>query len=222
MKTRHFLTVAEKIEILDFHEKNKEISVRNLSAIFSQKYEKIFTKSVIDRIKHQKLQLRQVPVKFRKRKNVTSQEEQNFLNDVYAKFLEKGLRTSVTRDMILTIAGNVAKLPEHCAQFGSKTPFSEDWFKSFVKIFGLRYKKVNGAKKYIPKRDLDFARAEAMDSMKNFEEEHTFNADTSAFQLNFNGAMSWQPIAPEEDQIINKVILTFLLTKPDLLTISIY
>ena len=89
MKTRHFLTVAEKIEILDFHEKNKEISVRNLSAIFSQKYEKIVTKSVIDRIKHQKLQLRQVPVKFQKRKNVTSQEEQNFLNDVYAKFLEK-------------------------------------------------------------------------------------------------------------------------------------
>ena len=95
-----------------------------------------------------------VPVKFRKRKNVTSQEEQNFLNDVYAKFLEKGLRTSVTRDMILTIAGNVAKLPEHCAQFGSKTPFSEDWFKTFVKILGLRHKKVNGAKKYIPKRDL--------------------------------------------------------------------
>ena len=52
MKTRHFLTVAEKIEILDFHEKNKEISVRNLSAIFSQKYEKIVTKSVIHRIKH--------------------------------------------------------------------------------------------------------------------------------------------------------------------------
>ena len=40
MKTRHFLTVAEKIEILDYHEKYKEISMRNLSAIFSQKYEK--------------------------------------------------------------------------------------------------------------------------------------------------------------------------------------
>ena len=76
--------------------KNKEISVRNLSAIFSQKYEKIVTKSVIHRIKHQKLQLR-----------------------------------------------HVAKLPEHCAQFGSKTPFSEDWFKTFVKIFIYNFKHLN-------------------------------------------------------------------------------
>ena len=55
MKTRHFLTVAEKIEILDYHEKYKEISMRNLSAIFSQKYEKNVTKSVIHRITQQKL-----------------------------------------------------------------------------------------------------------------------------------------------------------------------
>ena len=141
MKTRHFLTVAEKIEILDYHEKYKEISMRNLSAIFSQKYEKNVTKSVVHRITQQKLELRQVPVKFRKRKNVTSREEQNFLNDVYAKFLERGLRTSVTRDMILTMAGNVAKLPEHCARFASKAPFSEDWFKTFVKIFGQDFAK---------------------------------------------------------------------------------
>ena len=59
MKTRHFLTVAEKIEILDYHEKYKEISMRNLSAIFSQKYEKNVTKSVVHRITQQKLELRQ-------------------------------------------------------------------------------------------------------------------------------------------------------------------
>ena len=63
MKTRHFLTVAEKIEILDYHEKYKEM------------------------------------------------------------------------------AGNVAKLPEHCARFASKAPFSEDWFKTFVKIFGQDFAK---------------------------------------------------------------------------------
>ena len=56
MKTRHFLTVAEKIEILDLNEKNKEILVRNLSAIFSQKYEKNVTKSVVHRITQQKLE----------------------------------------------------------------------------------------------------------------------------------------------------------------------
>ena len=50
MKTRHnvelkiFFNSCWKIEILDFHEKNKEISVRNLSAIFSHKYEKIVQK----------------------------------------------------------------------------------------------------------------------------------------------------------------------------------
>ena len=44
MKTRHFLTVAEKIEILDFYEKNKEISMRNLSAIFTINMKKLSQK----------------------------------------------------------------------------------------------------------------------------------------------------------------------------------
>ena len=121
MKTRHFLTVAEKIEILDYHEKYKEISMRNLSAIFSQKYEKNVTKSVVHRITQQKLELRQVPVKFRKRKNVTSREEQNFLNDVYAKFLERGLRTSVTRDMILRNCMSIRLMPQRAVRFLNST-----------------------------------------------------------------------------------------------------
>ena len=70
MKTRHFLTVAEKIEILDYHEKYKEISMRNLSAIFSQKYEKNVTKSVVHRITQQKLELRQYTLYFKKLRKI--------------------------------------------------------------------------------------------------------------------------------------------------------
>ena len=203
---RKYLSIAGKNEIADFHEKNPGTSIRKLAKIFTMKFDVKVAKSSVHKILKIKSPLRRVPLKFRHKKKIMAELKREFQDEVYKKYLQKLPRTPMTEDNILYLAGHVAREPKFSEKFGNQN-FGHKWFKSFSVTYGLVYKKIKGHKKYFPQREIDLAREEARSAMVGYDEDDIYNSDTSAVQLQFNGAMSWQPKEPTENLVINKVCI---------------
>ena len=110
---RKYLSIAEKNEIADFHEKNPGTSIRKLAKIFTMKFGVAVAKSSVHKILKIKSPLRRVPAKFQHKKKLLNKLKREFQDEVYKKYLQKLPRTPMTEDNILFLAGHIAREPKY-------------------------------------------------------------------------------------------------------------
>ena len=197
------LSMKEKKEITEFMTFNPKESLLTVSQIFGEKYGRPISKQAIWRTKQNREKYITAPETENDRKRIRSANSEQFDNALYDQINKQLESTPLSYESVKLLAMKIQKLEIYAHNKEvQQLRFSRKWWQFFMKLRGIRYRKIVGSKKRLEPGAVEKERSRLLTILSKYRPEVSFNYDESAVLTEFKGYYSIH--TTEMDGKINK------------------
>ena len=173
-QTRKTYTLAKKLEVFDFKEKNSKVSYNKIAKIFTEKWGHPLSRGLIrkfcltvERAKSSNVELvtsdmdrrRQVPPIVRE-----------FESELYESINRKLMMSHMTFQTVEILALRLQRSDKFKAESAVQSmKFSNTWWLNYQRRNGIRYLRKQGCQKFIPEREVNLERNRLLNIMSAYE-----------------------------------------------------
>ena len=181
---KYHLTLAEKLSIIEFHDKHPDWSIRHKTAVLSLKMQRSLGKSTLNKILKQRDLITQSKDKKLTNVRVANNDVMEFERRLAADISEHFVNCNITSSIVKLIAADLQKEECFASTNVAKMKFSNDWWTKFAVDYKFSYKRVQGGMKVVSKAAIDAEMVRILAACVGYTDENIWNCDEAGFFTN--------------------------------------